>query len=68
MTIENKDRTMFGTKIYNSETKEFGILIYTWVNKFADGDVPYATCVDINGKKYNTAMDNISPVEDEIEK
>jgi hypothetical protein len=64
MALKNKDVTMFGTKIYNNETKEYGILIYTWDNTFADGDIHYATCVDINGKKYNTALDNITPVEE----
>lgn len=63
MTIE-KDRTMFGTKILNHETKEVGLLIYTWTNKFTDGEIPYATCVDMNGKKYNIEMDAISPLED----
>jgi hypothetical protein len=63
MALKNQDRTMFGTKIYNNETKEYGILIYTWDNTFADGDIHYATCVDTNGKKYNTALDNITPVE-----
>ena len=63
MTIE-KDRTMFGTRILNHETKEVGLLIYTWTNKFADGNILYATCVDMNGKKYNIEMDAISPLED----
>ena len=64
MTIE-KDRTMFGTKIKNHKTNEYGLLIYTWTNRFADVDVLYATCVDINGKKYNIDMDSISPAEAE---
>jgi len=64
MTIE-KDRTMFGTKILNHKTKEVGLLIYTWINKFADGNIPFATCVDTNGKKYNIEMDAISPAVDE---
>lgn len=64
MELKNQDRTMFGTKVYNNETKEYGILIYTWTNQFADGDVPFATCVDINGKRYNTALDNLTPVEE----
>ena len=63
MTIE-KDRTMFGTRILNHETKEEGLLIHTWTNKFADGNILYATCVDMNGKKYNIEMDAISPLED----
>ena len=62
MGIE-KDYTMFGTKIKNSETNEPGLLIYTWVNNFADGPVDFATCVDINGKEYNISLDKINPVE-----
>lgn len=63
MTIE-KDRTMFGTKIFNNKTKEYGLLIYTWTNTFADGDIPFATCVDESGKKYNIKLDAITPVEE----
>ena len=63
MTIE-KDRTMFGTKILNQKTNEIGLLIYTWTNKFTDGDIPFATCVDKNGKKYNIEMDLILPIEE----
>ena len=62
-TIE-KDRTLFGTKVYNNQTKEYGLVIYTWTNSYADGDIPFATCVDENGKRYNTAIDNLTPVEE----
>ena len=62
MTLD-KDRTLFGTKIYNHNTKEIGIIIYTWTNVFADGDVPFVTCVDSNGKRYNIEMDAIQPLE-----
>lgn len=54
----------YGTKIFNNETKEIGLLIKTWKNKFADGEVDYATCVDSKGKLYNTALDNINPTQD----
>jgi hypothetical protein len=64
MTYKNQDNTMYGTKIYNYQTKEIGLLIYTWTNEFADGDVPFATCVDSKGKRYNTPMDNITPYDD----
>ena len=64
MTYKNQDNTMYGTKIYNYQTKEIGLLIYTWTNEFADGDVPFATCVDSKGKLYNIAMDDIKPIED----
>ena len=64
MTLKNQDRTLYGTKIYNYKTKEVGLLIYTWTNEFADGDVEFATCVDLNGKKYNAKFENIIPCED----
>lgn len=64
MTLKNQDRTMFGTKILNNKTNEIGLLLYTWDNTFADKDVPFATCVDKNGKKYNIEMDFITPIEE----
>lgn len=64
MELKNQDRTMFGTKIYNNKTQEYGLLIYTWTNTYADGDIPFATCVDMNGKKYNISMDDISPIDE----
>lgn len=62
--MTEKDYTMYGTKVFNQETKQIGLLICTWENTLADGKVDFATCVDNQGKKYNTPMDNISPVED----
>ena len=67
MVLENLkdfDRTLFGTKVLNLETKKLGIVLYTWTNVYADGEIPFATCVDENGKKYNVSMDNIQVVED----
>ena len=57
----DKDLTLYGTKIINTKTNEIGLLINTWVNKFADGDVTFATCVDSVGKRYNIAFDEIRP-------
>lgn len=54
----------FGTKILNNKTKKIGLLIKTWTNKFADANIPYATCVDENGNKYNIELDNITPIEE----
>lgn len=54
----------YGTKIKNYETNEIDLLICNWINKFADGDVMYATCVDSKGKRYNTPMDNIVAIEE----
>ena len=67
MTLENLkdfDRTLFGTKVLNLETKKLGIVLYIWTNVYADGNIPFATCVDENGKRYNVSMDNIQVVED----
>lgn len=66
MALENLkdfDRTLFGTKVLNWNTQKIGIVIYTWTNVYADGEIPFATCVDENGKKYNVAMDSITAVE-----
>ena len=49
ITLKNQSRLGFGTKILNHKTNEIGLLIYTWDNTFADGDVPFATCVDKDG-------------------
>lgn len=57
-------QSAYGTKILNLNTNEVGLLIKTWVNKFADGDVDFATCADKNGKRYNIELDNIKPLED----
>lgn len=59
-----KNRTLFGTKIKNLKTNEVGLVIYTWVNSFADGDVDFATCVDENGKRYNIVLGEIQPIEE----
>lgn len=62
MAVE-KDRTLFGTKVFNYKTKEQGILLYTWINVFADEKVMFATCVNHDGKRYNIPMDLINPIE-----
>lgn len=62
MGIE-KDRTMFGTLIFNYKTQKQGVLLYTWTNVYADAKIPFATCVDEDGKKYNVKMDDIVAVE-----
>lgn len=50
---------LYGTKILNLKTKEIGLLICIWKNKFADGELDFATCVDKPGKRYNIKLDNI---------
>ena len=58
-----KDYTMYGTKIFNKQTQEIGLLLYTWKNVYADKTVNFATCVDKIGRRYNVAMDDITPIE-----
>lgn len=59
-----KDRTLFGTKILNEETNKQGLLLFTWDNVFSDKTIPFATCVDEDGKKYSIELDKIKPIED----
>lgn len=62
MTVE-KDYALFGTKIINTKNDEVDLVLYTWINKFADADIPYATCVNRKGEKYNIALDEITPLD-----
>lgn len=63
-----KDRTLYGTKILNLKTQEIGLIICLWENKFTDKIIDFATCVDINGKRYNIELDNIRGFEDALKK
>ena len=60
----NKDYRLYGTKILNQKTKEVGLLICIWKNKFADAEVDYATCVNKQGKSNNNKLYNIEVVDD----
>lgn len=62
--MTEKDYQLYGTKILNLKTKEIGLLICIWKNKFADIDVDYATCVNKQGKRYNIELDNIEVLDD----
>ena len=62
--MTEKDYQLYGTKILNLKTKEIGLLICIWKNKFADGEIDYATCVDQQGKRYNIELDNIEVLDD----
>ena len=62
--MTEKDYQLYGTKILNIKTKEIGLLICIWKNKFADAEVDYATCVDRQGKRYNIELDNIEVLDD----
>ena len=59
----DKNYTLFGQQVMNHKTNEVGLVLYTWENVFADGKVPFATCVDKKGKRYNIELDLISPLE-----
>ncbi len=59
----DRNYTLFGQQIMNHKTNEVGLVLYTWENIFADGKVPFATCVDKQGKRYNIELDLISPLE-----
>ena len=63
-----KDYQLYDTKILNLKTQEIGLLICIWKNKFADGEVDFATCVDKQGKRYNIELDNIRGFEDDFSK
>ena len=62
--MTEKDYQLFGTKILNQKTKEVGLLICIWKNKFADAKDDYATCVDKQVKRYNIELDNIEVLDD----
>ena len=62
--MTEKDYQLYGTKILNLKTKEIGLLICIWKNKFADAEVDYATCVDRQGKRYNIELDNLEVLDD----
>ncbi|MGN1296072.1 MAG: hypothetical protein ACI4U5_06645 [Bacilli bacterium] len=68
--MTEKDYQLYGTKILNLKTQKIGLLICIWENKFADKTVDYATCVDMQGKRYNIKLDEILPLEktDDFEK
>ena len=62
--MTEKDYQLYGTKILNLKTKQVGLLICIWKNKFADRDIDYATCVDQQVKRYNIELDNIEVLDD----
>ena len=62
--MTEKDYQLYGTKILNLKTKEIGLLICIWKNKFADAEIDYTTCVDRQGKHYNIELDNIEVLDD----
>jgi len=68
MTLKNEENLLYGTKVYDFNKKSIGLIIKTWDNTFCENggktiDIRFATCVDINGKRYNTELDNLTPLE-----
>ena len=61
--MAEKDYKLYGTKVLNLKTQEIGLLICVWKNRFADKTVDFATCVDMQGKRYNIELDTIAPLE-----
>lgn len=61
------DETLFGTMVYDYNKNSVGILIKTWDNGFWNENgfeyYTFATCVDKKGKKYETPMSDITPIE-----
>lgn len=68
MALKNQSNLLYGLKVYNHEEKTVGLVIYTWDNIFWSSDgpvnVPFATCVNNKGNKYNTPLENIQPIEE----
>lgn len=61
--MAEKDYKLYGTKVLNLKTQEIGLLICVWKNRFADKTVDFATCVDMQGRRYNIELDTIAPLE-----
>lgn len=57
-----KSYLVYGTKIKNLKTNEIGLLICTWINKFADVNVDFATCIDIKINRLHMELDNLNIV------
>ena len=66
--MTEKDYQLYGTKILNLKTQEIGLLICIWKNKFADGEVDLATCVDKQGRRDKNELHNNTGIEDDFEK
>lgn len=61
-----KDDTLFGTIAYDNDKHQEVLVLYTWLNKFADGEFTYAHVVSkTDFKKYSTDMDNLILTEEE---
>ena len=66
--MTEKNQQLYGAKVLNLKTRQIGLLICTWKNKFADAEIDFTTCIDKQGKRYNIKLDNIRGFEDDYEK
>lgn len=54
----------YGTKVYDTNKKQIGILIKTYPLKYVDApDLMGAKVVDTKGKVYPARLDNLLPVD-----
>lgn len=54
----------YGTKVYDANKKQLGLLIKTYLLQYVDNpNLMGAKVVDINGKAYPARFDNLVPVE-----
>lgn len=65
---DRKRLSIIRNKDFKLKTQEIGLLICIWENRFADREIDYATCVDMQGKRYNIEHDNIRGFEDDFKK
>jgi len=57
--------TLFGTKVYDNQKKNIGILIKTYNLGYVDTpDATGAKVISLEGKIYATNFDNLKPIED----
>ncbi len=64
MNLKDKNFMLFETKVFNNQTQKLGLVLYTWIIPFTDSEWPFAKCVVMDGKSYNTPMNIISPLSD----
>lgn len=62
------DKFLYGIKVYDYSKKTIAIILKTWFNTFSSESGPVyvkmATCVDYNGKNYNTDFENLVPYDE----
>ena len=66
--LKDEENLSYGTKVFDFNKKAVALIIKTWDNTFWENDgkkidIRFATCVDIEGKRYNTEFKNLTPLE-----